>query len=170
MKIKHLLYLAAPFIFGCATTLPPYKTTKLFDADRAKQDTQKGSNTIKGSALIRQQGGGVVTCAGQEVTAIPATAYADERVWVIYGAYQKGYRPIHAGTQTFENEPLEFRQLILKTTCDAQGFFKFENVADAAYYLTTRITWQAGNAPQGGWVMHKVNVWKGETKDVVITP
>jgi hypothetical protein len=150
MKQRIFGTLVALAMLGCATPAAPLKTSKIFDAELARKDTQKGSNTIRGSALIRQQGGGVVTCAGQTVTAIPATAYADERIWAIYGSYNKGYRPSYLGNVEFENEPLEFRQFTLSTTCDAQGYFKFEKVADASFYIVTTITWQAGNSQQGG--------------------
>ncbi len=170
MKLTISSIVVALTLLGCAAPLAPLKTSKIFDADLARKDTQKGSNTIKGSALIRQQGGGVVTCAGQTVTAIPATSYADERIWATYGSYNKGYRPIHLGNVQFENEPFEYRQLTLSTTCDAQGYFKFENVADASFYIVTTINWQAGNTQQGGRLMQKTNVWKGQVKEIVITP
>ena len=53
--------------------------------------------------------------------------------------------------------------------CNAQGFFKFENVADGEYFVTTDISWgQYGS--EGGWLMRPVRVSGGETVEIVLAP
>lgn len=66
-----------------ASCAAPTKTVLLksqFDAKETATHLVDGENTIKGSGLIRQNGGGVVTCAGQQVWLVPATDYAKERI------------------------------------------------------------------------------------------
>lgn len=131
---------------------------------------EKGKNTIKGSALWRQSGGGVVTCAGNLVTLIPKTSYSTERFISIYGNDMAGISPIGNKVQ-FSPENLEYQQHRLNTQCDAQGYFAFENVADGDFFVMTAIVWAAGpHNPQGGAIMKSVSVNGGEVKTVILAP
>lgn len=166
-KAAMVLGMAA-IIGGCAAA-KPVTLTSAFDAQQARQLVQPGTNTITGSALIRQNGGGVVSCAGLTVTLLPATAYATERVAAVYGNTQRGYRPIYAPI-SFTPAPPEFGQHIRETMCDTQGRFTFDRVADGDFYVETSITWQVRHTPQGGGLMQVVSVQGGESKDVVLSP
>ena len=169
--MKATILGVATLVFaGCAVQPQTYTMQKSFDEALAKTMVMAGKNTIKGSALVRQNGGGVVTCAGNEVIAIPVTQYADERMWLLYGSYQRGFRHVGMGGFVITNENPAYRSLVLKTTCDAQGGFKFGNVADGSFYVATQVKWSVGTQPQGGALMLKVNVWKGEEKEIVLSP
>ena len=52
---------------------------------------EKGNANITGQAFLNQQGGGVVTCAGNYVTLTPVNSYSKERMQLIYGSTTKGY-------------------------------------------------------------------------------
>jgi len=89
MKTLTIIFALATVIFA-AGCLPPIEPTEVslqssFDANAAQELLRKGNNTIRGNALVRQAGGGVVTCAGAEVLLIPATAHATERMLAEYG-------------------------------------------------------------------------------------
>jgi hypothetical protein len=159
--------LACAALTGCAPTTVNLKSS--FNAQEARAMTQRGVNMITGSALIRQNGGGVVTCAGLPVTLLPKTAYAAERVAVIYGNTQQGYNPAYR-VVTFTPNPAEFAQYVRKTTCDAQGRFAFGDVADGEFFVETSITWQVGYSLQGGNLMQAVSVNGGEAREVVLSP
>ena len=129
-----------------------------------------GTGQIKGSALIRQNGGGVVTCAGNEVSATPSSSYARERMTGIYGNQSKGYRPI---VQQYKfDQPIDQNYLIdsFTTTCDAQGYFTFTNLADGQYFVTTSVVWRVGYGTQGGFLMHRVTIEDGNLVEVVLSP
>ena len=110
----------------------------------------------------------MVTCAGQEVQLIPVTAYSNERIAAIYGNYEGGYNPITRRV-TFEEDNALYLSLRIGTRCDAQGYFKFENVGDGNYFAVTGITWIVGNVPQGGSIAQKIQLQGGETKEIVLT-
>lgn len=169
MKLTVLGFAVLAFA-GCAVQPQTHTMQKSFDEALAKTMLSSGPNAIKGSALVRQNGGGVVTCAGNEVMAIPVTPYSDERMWLLYGSYQRGFRPAGVGGFVIANESPAYRSLMLKTTCDAQGGFRFNNVADGSFYVATQVKWMVGSQPQGGTLMLKVNVWKGEVKEIVLSP
>jgi hypothetical protein len=155
---------------GCATH--KYTPKAKFD-EAATQDLLKdGPNSIKGSALIRQGGGGVVTCAGQEALLAPATAYQQERMFALYGNFYSGYNPAFGGRQVeFQGEDPGYKYLIKRTTCDAQGSFKFEKIADGDFYVVAVVLWKTDPYfYQGGTLMQRVTVKGGETKEIVLAP
>jgi len=171
----RLIYLASALamsaLLGACAPMPPAKPIKIitpFDFEQTSKLLTKGKNAVKGSALLRQQGGGVVTCAGQEVQLIPVTGYSNERISVIYGSYEGGYNPITRQVIFEEDNPL-YTSLRLRTRCDAQGYFKFENVGDGQYFAVTGITWTIANNPQGGSIAQKIQLQGGEVKEIVLT-
>jgi len=134
---------------------------------------EQGENTIKGSALIRQRGGGVVTCAGCEVVLIPATDYARERIRTIYGNEIKGYNTAGFGRKQvkFDSSEPEYFQLMKKTIGDAQGYFSFPNIKDGDYFVVTYIAWKVNDYfYEGGNLMQYVVVSGGGTKEIVLAP
>ncbi len=162
---------------GCVTQpqIQVVRTTNPIDPAKTLAALKKGTSVIKGSALLRQQSGGVVTCAGNEVYLNPVTNYSTERVTVLFGSPSGGYRPANVTPIKFEpdNEVL-YASLLRRTRCDAQGFFKFENVAQGDFFVSTNITWSipAGGgltSIQGGAINQKIPVLDGETKDIVLT-
>lgn len=85
------------FLGGCTPMIknaPTFKTVKVstpFDAEKAKALSQKnGTNTVKGSAVVPQQGGGISTCAGKRVYLTPVTDYATTLMLTLYGNTERG--------------------------------------------------------------------------------
>jgi len=171
-NIYYLLLLTSIFITGCATKLSSLQTT--FNANEAKDMLVKGNNSITGSALIRMKNGGVVTCAGGAVELVPLTNYSKERIIAIYGNDQEGYSPTGYGSEVikFSNEPEDYKKLVKKTHCDAQGYFNFKDIADGSFFLVTHIGWLGGyfDTKQGGSLMHRVDLSNGENKNIVLSP
>jgi hypothetical protein len=165
-----LISLVALLVCGCAPVRPTIHLNSQFDAQEAQRLLARGSNTITGSALIRQQGGGIVTCAGNEVFLIPVTTYATERMQHIYNSDQEGFSPVLKGAVMFEPEYPDYWSSTRKVTADAQGYFEFTDVADGEFYVVTAITWKAGSVPQGGALMQRVTLSGGEAKKIVLSP
>lgn len=156
-----------------ACVLPPQEqpVTLLapFDQAQALAMLAPGTNTVKGSALMRQQGGGVVTCAGNQVVLVPATAYATERFHAIYGpnldaAMARPHRIV------FSPNPPGYAAAMHQAQCDAQGYFTFERVGDGVYYVTTPVSWLVGGVQQGGYLMKRLTLKGGETATAVLAP
>ena len=158
---------------GCVAPLTHVSIHSEFDADEAAHFLKKGNNTIKGSALIRQRGGGIVTCAGNRVTLIPYTKYSAERIGKLYGNTTGG---AHSYTNIeFINDPPDYTRLTRNTKCNAQGFFTFTDVANGIFFVVTSALWevpisQYTSSQQGGALMRQVEVINGETKEIVLTP
>ncbi|MCC2673071.1 MAG: Lipoprotein [Ramlibacter sp.] len=159
---------AACVLAGCATTTT-VTLSQRFDAEVAEKMLKPGANAVTGSALIRQKGGGVVTCAGFKVHLVPVTAYAEERMRAIYGG---GKHADVSRRVTFTPDEPAYRQHTRETTCNAQGFFRFDNVSDGDFFVTSVVVWKVGQyeIPQGGGLMQRVTLKGGQTVDLTLSP
>lgn len=171
MRNLSLFLLFGLVLTACVANQPrEVSISSSFDASETRKLLEKGPNVIRGSALFRQRGGGVVSCAGMKVVLIPATSYAKERVFALYQSTEKGYRPATSlilGKVNFNKEPPEYSQLKKEVVCDAQGFFKFDEVANGEFFVTTTIVWGV-NSIEGGALMQRVSVYGSETKEIVM--
>lgn len=168
---KFALLAAVVALTACATQqVPIVRPVSVFDAAKANEMLQPGANTIKGSALMRQNGGSVVTCAGLEVALIPSTEYARERIEYLYGSVNKGSSTALGRVKFTSTDPayITARRSVI---CDSQGYFKFERVANGEFFLITSITWKTNQYnTQGGTLMQRVTIAGGEVKEVVLAP
>lgn len=172
MKIAAAALTAATVLLsGCVAPMPERRyvveLVHPFDADQAAKLMAEGRATVRGSGFLRQKGGGIVTCAGSNVTLIPATDYAKERIHYIYGDNDDGYAT--EWRHSFKPDYAVFHGMNRVTRCDAQGNFIFERVADGDFILTTEVRWQAGYSPQGGFLMRRVAVRNGLAEQAILT-
>lgn len=138
-----LLALALPLLIaGCASTTNGERVQLAvpFDQDEALTQLRDGSNTIDGVGLMLHPFGGASTCAGQQVTLVPATAHADERMAALYGPARQGR--IWPPGPRFEPDLLAYQAAARHTTCGPNGEFRFDRVADGTFYVATIIPWR----------------------------
>jgi len=175
MRIVQVATFAASMLFlACAAPQPVYKETKpvqpvqkeikaalintKFDNDVHKPYMQKGNNTIKGQGFLRQQGGGVVTCAGNDTLLMPATPYFREMLSIM----RDGKKPIG-------NVDPAYKTMLKQTKADAQGNFTFSDLPDGNWFVLAEVIWTVGYQKQGGGLVQEVRVSNGETKQVLLT-
>ena len=139
-----------------------------FDEGYAQKLLKDGNNKIVGNAFLRQNGGGVVTCAGSVVSLVPVTAYAKERIEAIYGG-DIGVRAARYAPK-FEPDYPKFRQYVKTSTCDSRGDFEFDNVADGEFYVQTTIQWRVGHSVQGASLLKKVSLSGGKVEKIIMAP
>lgn len=156
-------------ISGCVKRVT---LTNKFDQAEAQAALEPGNNTIKGSAVIRRNDGMAVTCAGVKVQLIPVTTYSTERMQAKYKSTESGYADAVLDVTTFTNEDPAYQTFGTRDSmCDAQGYFKFDEVKDGAFYVVTAILWEAGpGSRQGGALMRKVVVSGGKTVETMLSP
>jgi len=122
-----------------------------------------GPNSIYGQAFLRRNDGVVVYAAGSDVTLIPYTPYAEERMRTIYGDRKTAYFKVN-----FENDDPLYHQYMRKTVANGEGRFSFEGLANGTYYITTHVEWMAGDSRQGGALMERVSVGGGNKAEVIL--
>ena len=168
MRVKIISLIAAVILPACAANPPVTVVISApWDGEAAARQLEPGPNTIKGNGFMRQRGGGVVTCAGQEASLIPATDYAAERMYAIYGSKNSG--TARSRNIVFVPDVPEYHKLVRRTKCDSQGNFQFEEVADGDYFVLTRAYWEVRGATQGGLLMQRASVSGGKTVSVVLS-
>lgn len=158
---------AALMLAACNAAPKPVALTSTFDAGAADAALKKGSNEIDGQAFVRQQGGGIVTCAGSTTTLEAVTSYTTERMQVLYGRTDSGFRNVEDGQGLPPSQ--ELAEHSRHGVCDAQGNFSFSGVADGDYYVATTAVWKVGDYMQGGALMQEVSVHGGETRKVILS-
>ena len=163
---------------GCA--IPPkavtYTISAPFDEQAAAAQMQPGSGALHGNAFMRQKGGGVVTCAGADVSLIPVTGYATERLSRIYGQAPAENEVSAVDIRTALSTRIEFspdvpayKEFMHKTKCDGQGEFDFSDLKDGSYYVTTYVVWEVGALRQGGFLATQTKVRNGEVSKIIMS-
>ena len=170
--IASSILLAVMLLIGCTTT-PAYVIVNDFNTEESTYILEEGSFSIRGSAFLRQRGGGVVGCQGNVVTLFPATRYMTEMFRHAYGSLEGGYR---YRNPEFENVDSRVDTYSRKTQCDIQGEFSFDGLVPGIYYVETTVYWDVpyytGSSwrsdRQGGALMQRVEIVDGD-ESVVIT-
>jgi hypothetical protein len=136
-----------------------------FDAARAGQLVSDGPNSITGRATLKRRDGTLATCSSQKVFLVPVTAYSTVRVRALYGSDQRG---VMIGTSSirFDPDPPEYSKLVRSTECDRDGNFRFQRVADGAFFVTAIVRWDSKGKREGGSLMQRVSVSGGRSLGV----
>lgn len=168
---------------GCLNTEPAYTppAPKVFknskDNEAIKVILNKvGSNNVSGNALMRQRGGGIITCAGNQVALFPKTNYSTEYLQNMFSKskYLYGYFSDGKGYVESSNWVMNPYSSDSKITiCDSQGNFEFQNLADGTYYVVTVITWSVpsryGSDSQGGNLLQEIELKNNSTKKIILS-
>ncbi len=154
---------------GCQATknIPTYYIMSDYEHEKGEKVLKKGNNTVTGNSFLRQQGGGIVTCAGFQAYIVHTENYTNERIFAIYGSNVEGYN--NSRVLKFVPDLKEYFKNSRRTTCDSSGDFKFNNLVNGEYYIVTQVNWKIGHMIHGGFLMKRIKLKDGELKEVVIT-
>lgn len=153
---------------GCSS---PVALHARFEPREVAWFKSRGTNTIEGMAIARSYNGTPKTCAALPVTLFPVSAYARERMLALYESDEDGFNPILMGRPAnFVDDDPRYAAMAKTTRCDTHGRFAFTELPDGDYFLVGEVTWQDRQAglPQGGYLMRRVRVSTGETKEVLL--
>ena len=145
---------------GCVAT--PQQSVQMnytaaeFDAYRGVGDA-----TVYGQAFLRQQGGGVVVCAGEPVVLFPHSPSFEN----VVALARKHIQPVLA-----DSADPRFKGVARFATCDAQGNFRFVAVPRARWYIFSRVRWSVGDyGQQGGELLGEVDTTGGGEQQILLT-
>ncbi len=161
--------------FKCEAGLPLYKEFKEFTEynDSIFNDLDhelyrmNGENVVSGQAFLRQKGGNVVTCAGEQVIMYPDTPYFNSRDTFIAETSALSNRCQITFVQDKNAET--YNRL---SQCDAQGNFEFNKVPAGNYIINVAVKWYSGggtNGYEGGLLRKKITVQDQEPNKIIIT-
>ena len=144
--MRFLALFVFAFLTACAP--PTFKVTDYGTPEEWAPYKAGGQGVLEGQAFLRQQGGGVVTCAGSEVVIFPATPSTRR---IVARARSEGAMFDVSGAPSYTGGGQ-------KSVCDAQGNFRFQGLAAGPWFVTTLVVWMVGYYQQGGWLLQEVNV------------
>jgi hypothetical protein len=135
---------------------PSVKVQAKFDYSEHEPYAKAGRNVLSGRAFLRQQGDSVVTCAGNRVLLVPATAYFREAFWHLIVSRREAQPP--------ETVYPSLKSMIRRAECDAEGKFSFSEVPDGAWFVLTQV-----NAPDGGVLIGELALSNAGAATVLLT-
>ena len=144
---------------GCVQTPTQPVSMTYTDAEFAAY-AAKGDSIVFGQAFLRQQGGGVVVCAGEPVVLFPRTPSFDRMV----GLARQRVTPV----LTEPSDP-QFQKIKRVATCDAQGNFRFTDLPRARWYVFSQVRWTVGDYRQGGELIGEVDTTSGGEHQILLT-
>ena len=150
MKCKQsLIILCSVLLFTVGCTAPKKVMTQKFDEQAHQEYTRDGKNTISGQAFLQRKGGGVVTCAGHQITLAPNTEFFREMVEV--------YRNVRFP----DVNPGLYKDYYRTSPCNVQGGFVFEDVPSLPWFVVSDAAWFPGKT-QGALLLKKVDVTRDQ--------
>lgn len=157
--MRALVLTAALALAACVSPAPPLVLQPITEQQLAPYKATKTA-WVTGQAFLRQQGGGVVTCAGSPIFLIPSIP-----------ATRQMLTDMKAGARGQPGAKIDpkLRGTGAEGTCNAQGNFRLGPVAPGSYILLTEVSWAAGYARQGGTLRRDLTVTDGQTLEVLLT-
>ena len=154
-----LFCLAATSLDASAAGLVPINAPfRLEDLSFVKQP---GKATVSGTAVLKLGDDTLKGCAGFNVELLPVAAYSSERILKTYGNTREGQILLEQNPPKFTPDVKAYHEMLLKSTCDAQGQFRFEKVPQGEYFIMAFIMWDdTSGSPRkaGGAVMKRIRV------------
>lgn len=160
MNLKKCLIISlSALLVSCAVAPNKKQMLTQYNAGEHIDYTKNGVASISGQAFLKQAGGGVVTCAGNEVFLMPDTPFFKEVISII----QSKSLPSVPGDNR------DHVQATRKQICDAQGSYTFANLPAKKWILMTHVNWVVSYVEQGDMLVEYIDLTKEQSTKVVLT-
>ena len=176
MNIKYLSVASLVLVLSACAATPHMFSSAYTPETLPVAESIVGDNTVNGSAFLRQGGGGVVSCAGNDVVlekklSFRRSSYAREaNALSRYVRQASAVDPRHTA---FEGSLRSLEHTMKSVSaCDVDGKFEFTNLAPGTYSVCTRVYWVVGDEGQGGNLQGSVTIpsgASGQKTSIVIT-
>lgn len=170
MKYKLILFLLALLISSCTVKKAEKKEEIItlqnsFDDKAVSWFTNTGTATIKGIAKFKSKNGELRFGEEFRVELMPYCLYSRERLQKIYQNKKSGFIYLENGVPKFTPDPEGYHKTI-KTFCDKEGKFEFNNLPAGKYYIVAFMIWENQTVKTGGGLMKKVVLSEGESESI----
>jgi hypothetical protein len=160
-----ILGAAFTMVLATGASSAPVQLSSTFSIDEVRWVRGSGDSTVSGKAFLKLRDGSVKNCAGFNIELLPVAAYSSERIFKTYGSNEAGQVLLEDNPPKFTPDVKEYHEYLLKSSCDAGGEFRFEQVPAGNYYVMAFIIWDVeGSTPPskaGGGVMKRIQVTSG---------
>lgn len=167
---RHIFLCAAVLaIAGCAS--PVVGIEKQVSAPFASADHEyilsSGTASIAGQAWLETPAGRI-TCKAGGARLFPVTGYTRERMKIIYGSSEEGFREAYKAI-AFRDDPPDYAKYFRSSDCDTEGRFAFTGLSAGEYYLVAGvISKKSVHALDHGYLMKRVTVTDGGNINVQV--
>lgn len=154
-----------------ASTTQTVNLTVPFNPAEAAFILDEGTASIKGSSLVKDAVGEVITCAGNNVYLVPVNDYSRERYTYLFGGSANGFSPDETIRKIkFKPDDPEFRKYMRVSTCNYIGEFVFENIPAGHYYIGTNIISEIDgyNTISGGAYAKEIRLKRGQKLTIAL--
>jgi hypothetical protein len=169
MQIKQLptMSILVLFLNGCVST---QEISFSYSEEEIQPYLLSGNAKITGQAFLRQQGGGVVVCAGEPVILLPnigafAEAYRLRKQRIVARVKGSGDGRVTTAGLT---DPVASKA-IRQTLCDAQGNFELADLPAGNWLLYSRVQWVVDSIRQGSDLIAEITTRAAGDQRVLLT-
>ena len=168
MKYKLILLLVTVLLSSCAVKQPEKEENIVtiknsFDEKAISWFKNKGNGNIKGIAKFKSKTGELRFGEGFGIELMPFSLYTEERLGKIYKNKKSGFVYVEDGVPKFIPDPEGYHDTI-KTSCDKEGNFEFNNLPPGKYYVIAFMIWENQNVKTGGALMKKIVLSESDSK------
>jgi hypothetical protein len=169
-KMKHkLIFLLLTIVFIGCTAKQPLKKDAVIQVNNPFNDKEvswfknKGTGNIKGNAKFKSKNGELRYGEQFRVELMPYSLYAEERLGKIYANKNSDYIYLEDGIPKFTPDPEGYHETI-KTFCNKNGDFEFNNLPEGKYYVIAFMIWENQTLKTGGAMMQKITLSESQSK------
>jgi hypothetical protein len=144
-----------------------------FDESEARAMLAPGANQVTGTINLELENGSLVTCAGNEVSLVPATAYAREWVRQFYEIDKGQYGTMAAAYRLDDREDdirfagaEAFYTATRSARCDEDGDFSFAHIGNGEFFVVAKAKWLGKNREYYDF-MYNINDAEGENGSIM---
>jgi hypothetical protein len=153
-------------LMGCNNVQPKVA----FDESQrafASRQVEKGTGEVRGSAFLHAPSGRTYTAGGDWIHLIPATAYAEERMRILYGTLRQRRVTLFAAEPATPDP--DYVTLSRREKADMHGRFAFADVRPGRWFVAARVRWEERGEASIVDIYDEVMVKAGEVVEVVLS-
>jgi hypothetical protein len=153
---------SAAWLVALAAAVSTIQLDSTFSVDEVSWVREPGDATVSGKAFLKLRDGTQRSCAGFAMELLPVATYSSERIIRTYGNNRAGQVLLEDNPPKFTPDAPGYHEYLLKSSCNAQGEFTFQNVPPGDYFVMAFIIWDVAGAnppaKTGGAVMKRIHV------------
>lgn len=168
MKYK-LIFILLTIVLAACTAKQPVKKGAVIKIQNVFNDKEvswfknKGTGNIKGTAKFKSRNGELLYGEQFSIELMPYSLYTEERLSNIYPNKNSGYIYLEDGVPKFIPDPEAYHETI-KTYCDKNGDFEFNNLPKGKYYIIAFMIRENQSQKTGGAIMQKIMLSESRSK------
>ena len=176
IALASLVAVGVSVLCGCASPTAPPPTASpaaVIAADPLAAfawAAAPGANSLRGVVAYHPRKSEKWSCSEQSVALMPEAPASRARVAALYGSTSFAVRPVAEVREKSKTAgDVNFSAFVKQATCDADGRFSFDHLADGNYFVIARakqIQPRVSNADDGVAIVQRITLVGGKAIDI----